>query len=80
MRLFTVLALVAVAAAQQATQDVNVNQDCLVTEWGQFQACSVTCGKGQELRKREISVHPSGTGAKCPVLQAGWELGVRCGV
>ena len=39
--------------------------DCTYSEWEQYGACSVTCGKGTKTRSRVISTTDSHGGKKC---------------
>lgn len=39
--------------------------DCILNEWEPWQACSVTCGKGQHNRLRTIDVQAVGGGRPC---------------
>lgn len=57
---FAVSALVGYASA--------ADQDCLVTPWTAYAACSATCGGGSHVRSRSVSVKADGSGAACPVL------------
>eukprot|EP00117_Sycon_ciliatum_P048173 scpid2370/ scgid5761/ Sushi, von Willebrand factor type A, EGF and pentraxin domain-containing protein 1; CCP module-containing protein 22; Polydom; Selectin-like osteoblast-derived protein; Serologically defined breast cancer antigen NY-BR-38 len=43
--------------------------DCIVSAWGDWQACSATCGDGQSIRTRVVLRSPEGLGRACPVLQ-----------
>ncbi|XP_050397490.1 spondin-2 [Patella vulgata] len=40
--------------------------DCLVTEWGAWGPCSMTCGFGRRMRKRQILQQPEKGGSACP--------------
>ena len=55
------------------TEDQNCNThncpvDCVVSEWGDFSACSVTCGGGIQTRTRSVVTPTSDGGAACPAL------------
>jgi len=39
--------------------------DCVFAEWKPWSSCSVTCGGGQQSRKRVISVEPQNEGVGC---------------
>jgi len=43
--------------------------DCAVTEW-QDGDCTTSCGGGEMIKTRKITVHPVGAGMKCPPLQS----------
>lgn len=40
--------------------------DCMVTPWSEWSPCSITCGKGQKLRRRMIKVQAQHGGKRCP--------------
>jgi hypothetical protein len=42
--------------------------DCVVSFWGDWGSCSVTCGAGSTIRKRKITTPNSSGGSKCPKL------------
>jgi hypothetical protein len=44
------------------------SQDCLVSDWGPWGACSKTCGGGSQSAVRSIARLPYLGGAKCPKL------------
>ncbi|GAA6103142.1 spondin-1-like, partial [Tachysurus ichikawai] len=48
----------------EETEPCTVNQhcspsSCLVTEWGEWDACSATCGLGMKRRERMVKMPPS---------------------
>uniref|UniRef100_A0AAR2K3Y0 Spondin-1 n=1 Tax=Pygocentrus nattereri TaxID=42514 RepID=A0AAR2K3Y0_PYGNA len=48
----------------EETEPCTVNEDCspsscLVTEWGEWDACSATCGLGMKRRERMVKMPPS---------------------
>ncbi|XP_051953825.1 spondin-1-like [Xyrauchen texanus] len=50
--------------ATEETEPCTVNEDCspsscLVTEWGEWDACSATCGLGMKRRERMVKMPPS---------------------
>ncbi|CAE8643548.1 unnamed protein product, partial [Polarella glacialis] len=42
-------------------------QDCIVSEWTNWDACDKTCGGGEQGRHRQVHVYPSLGGKPCPV-------------
>lgn len=44
-------------------------QDCLVSDWSEWSACSRLCGGGIKRRQRRITQQPVGKGASCPELE-----------
>lgn len=44
----------------------NACVDCQVSDWSAWSPCSVSCGSGQQSRKRVVLVEPEGQGAPCP--------------
>eukprot|EP01054_Gregarina_sp_Poly1_P007313 Gregarina_sp_Poly_1__7312@NODE_401_length_8884_cov_129_699331_g327_i0_p1_GENE_NODE_401_length_8884_cov_129_699331_g327_i0NODE_401_length_8884_cov_129_699331_g327_i0_p1_ORF_typecomplete_len2342_score300_69TSP_1/PF00090_19/0_00028TSP_1/PF00090_19/6_5e13TSP_1/PF00090_19/3e07TSP_1/PF00090_19/6_6e07TSP_1/PF00090_19/9_3e11TSP_1/PF00090_19/6_7e10TSP_1/PF00090_19/1_8e04TSP_1/PF00090_19/1_8e04Notch/PF00066_17/1_6e03Notch/PF00066_17/1_2e03Notch/PF00066_17/8_1e03Notch/PF00066_17/1_2e04Notch/PF00066_17/3_2e len=44
-------------------------QDCLVSDWSPWSACSRSCGEGFRKRQRRITQHPVGDGETCPALE-----------
>ena len=40
--------------------------NCMVTQWSEWTACPVTCGRGYQHRRRMIKRHPENGGKKCP--------------
>eukprot|EP00117_Sycon_ciliatum_P033516 scpid26575/ scgid3652/ Spondin-1; F-spondin; Vascular smooth muscle cell growth-promoting factor len=51
-----------------ATDKCRVTRDCVLSEWGNWGSCSVTCNNGTSLRKRSVQQQPTGHGARCPGL------------
>ncbi len=45
------------------------NVDCVVGPWGEWEACTKSCGRGFRLRRRSVVVSARGNGASCPVMQ-----------
>lgn len=43
--------------------------DCAVSDWGAWGECSVPCGGGIAVRRREVIIAPRGNGAACPSLE-----------
>ena len=50
-------------------------QDCKVTPWTSWTACSATCGGGSRRRSRAVDVKPAGGGRGCPKLAQTEECG-----
>uniref|UniRef100_A0A4W3K1N1 Spondin-1 n=1 Tax=Callorhinchus milii TaxID=7868 RepID=A0A4W3K1N1_CALMI len=55
----------------EETEKCSVNEECtpstcFVTEWGEWEVCSATCGMGTKRRHRMIKMHPS-DGSLCKV-------------
>ncbi|CAE7722063.1 HMCN1 [Symbiodinium sp. CCMP2456] len=54
-----------------ATQDEEVcnvkarQHDCVLADWSNWKACSVTCGNGTSLRERKVLVKEEGGGRPC---------------
>ena len=44
-------------------------QDCVVSDWGAFSACTVTCGGGEKTRTRTVETATAHGGIACPPLQ-----------
>jgi hypothetical protein len=42
--------------------------DCIASDWGEFQACTATCGSGSQTRSKIVSQHPEHGGKTCPAL------------
>jgi hypothetical protein len=53
---------------QTADQNGVAPVDCKLTEWGQWSACSKTCGMGHRFRQRGIVQAAQGSGAQCEDL------------
>ena len=45
---------------------------CSVSAWGQWGVCTATCGRGKQVRSRNVLVHAQLGGYTCPALQE-WE-------
>ena len=54
---------------QSACGEGACPQDCLVSDWAQWSACSLTCGGGTRSRTRAVAVSKSGGGQDCPTLE-----------
>ena len=52
--------------------DINIREmatvSCAVDTWGNYGACSKTCGEGVQHRFRTASLNPMNKGAECPPL------------
>lgn len=42
--------------------------DCKVSEWGNWESCSASCGGGTQIKRRFITQNPAGPVAPCPHL------------
>lgn len=42
--------------------------NCKVSAWSKFEACSKACGGGEQTRTRQVSQKPSNGGASCPAM------------
>jgi len=40
-------------------------QDCLLSQWAQWEACSASCGGGSQVRHRQVLSEPKSGGASC---------------
>lgn len=48
----------------------NRDRDCMMTEWGDWFPCSVSCGEGAQKRMRQVKRRAKGNGAPCePALE-----------
>jgi len=47
----------------------NKSEDCKVSHWGSWSACSLSCGIGETERTRKIVKHPKSRGKPCPPLR-----------
>lgn len=54
---------------QSCESKIDCNDDCVVSSWGEWQACSNTCGSGTQIRKRTVVSPATNAGKPCPVLQ-----------
>jgi len=45
------------------------NDDCIVSSWSDWEACSNNCGEGTQKRKRTVISPATNAGKSCPVLE-----------
>jgi hypothetical protein len=60
-----------VCPSLRESQDCNTQKcpiDCAVSSWGDWAACSATCGGGNQARARSISTRNAHGGKVCPAL------------
>ena len=53
----------------RSCNDQPCPQDCVVSNWGAFSACTVTCGGGEKTRTRTETTPTAHGGVACPPLQ-----------
>eukprot|EP01001_Neometanema_parovale_P002017 NODE_12415_length_512_cov_30.601542_g12125_i0.p1 GENE.NODE_12415_length_512_cov_30.601542_g12125_i0~~NODE_12415_length_512_cov_30.601542_g12125_i0.p1 ORF type:complete len:162 (+),score=47.12 NODE_12415_length_512_cov_30.601542_g12125_i0:25-510(+) len=61
-------------ACGTTTETVNCNtdpcpQDCVMSDWGEFQECSATCARGTQIAQRSIKVPQAYGGKACDASQ-----------
>jgi hypothetical protein len=54
---------------QTCESKADCNDDCVVSDWGDWEACSNTCGSGTQVRKRTVKYPATNAGKPCPTLQ-----------
>jgi len=47
------------------SKEINNERDCAMSEWEPWNSCSVSCGTGDRMRQRQVTVMPSEGGAAC---------------
>ncbi|KAF6017806.1 spon1 [Bugula neritina] len=52
----------------ESTQE-NLPVDCQVGDWGEWSACSKSCGTGRQVRRRSVTIKRKNHGARCPPLK-----------
>jgi len=66
-------ALCPMALETRLCNETPCPKDCVVSAWGSYGKCSVSCGRGFQTRHRHVLSASIGAGATCPTLSSAQE-------